>query len=183
MAEETKTTATATETNGATETTGNAAELETMRAELAKMKASFDRASSELAEHKRRERDRMTEDEKRAAAEAEREAHYKELERRIALSDYSAELDDVTDGKIKNDIAELLAEGKIVEALKKFKEFRVKDRAEMEKRIKAELMKQNPQASAQTANPTAKTKDEIMAIVDAEERQRAIAENIHLFVK
>ena len=97
------------------------------------------------------------------------------------MSDYSAELDDVTDGKIKNDIAELLAEGKIVEALKKFKEFRVKDRAEMEKRIKAELMKQNPQASAQTANPTAKTKAEILAIADIAERQKAIAENLHLF--
>jgi hypothetical protein len=178
MAEETKTTTTA---DGAGDNTDYKAELEAARAELAKMKASFDKASSEVAEHKRRERERMSEDEKRAAEDAEREAHYKALERRIALSDFSAELDDVSDAKIRGEIAELLADGKIVEALKKFKEFRVKDRSETEKRIRAELMKQNPQPSAQSGTPTAKTKAEIMAIRDPKERQKLIAENMHLF--
>ena len=177
MAEETKNTTTET-----TDTTDYKAEFERLQSEHAKMKSSFDKASSEVAEYKRKERERMSEDEKKAAADAEREAHYKDLERRIALSDYSAELDDIVDAKVKPEIVELFADGKIVEALKKFKEFRTKDRTEMEKRIKADLMKQNPQPSAQNSNPTAKTKDEIMAIVDAEERQKAIAENYHLFI-
>lgn len=177
MAEETKNTTTET-----TDTTDYKAEFERLQAEHAKMKSSFDKASSEVADYKRKERERMSEDEKKAAADAEREAHYKDLERRLALSDYSAELDDVADVKARTEIVELFADGKIVEALKKFKEFRAKDRTEMEKRIKADLMKQNPQPSAQNENPTAKTKAEIMAIVDAEERQKAIAENINLFI-
>lgn len=176
MAEETKNTTTET-----TDTTDYKAEFERLQGEHAKMKASFDKASSEVADYKRKERERMSEDEKKAASEAEREAHYKDLERRLALSDYSAELDDIADSKMRADIVELFADGKIVEALKKFKEFRAKDRSELEKRIKSELMKQNPQPSAQTSNPTAKTKADIMAIRDAVERQKAIAENIHLF--
>ena len=177
MAEETKNTTTET-----TDTTDYKAEFERLQAEHAKMKSSFDKASSEVADYKRKERERMSEDEKKAAADAEREAHYKDLERRIALSDYSAELDDVADAKAKTEIVELFADGKIVEALKKFKEFRAKDRTEMEKRIKTDLMKQNPQPAAQNGATTAKTKSDIMAIVDAEERQKAIAENIHLFI-
>lgn len=177
MAEENKNNTTET-----TDTTDYKAEFERLQAEHAKMKSSFDKASSEVADYKRKERERMSEDEKKAAADAEREAHYKDLERRIALSDYSAELDDVADAKARTEIVELFADGKIVEALKKFKEFRAKDRTEMEKRIKADLMKQNPQPAAQNGTATAKTKADIMAIVDAEERQKAIAENIHLFI-
>ena len=176
MAEETKNTTTET-----TDTTDYKAEFERLQAEHAKMKSSFDKASSEVADYKRKERERMSDDEKKAAADAEREEYYKGLERRLALSDYSAELDDIADAKAKSDIVELFADGKIKEALQKFKEFRVKDRAELEKRIKADLMKTNPQPSAQNTNPTAKTKAEIMAIKDVAERQKAISENIHLF--
>ena len=176
MAEETKNTTTET-----TDTTDYKAEFERLQAEHAKMKSSFDKASSEVADYKRKERERMSEDERKAATDAEREEYYKGLERRLALSDYSAELDDIADAKVKSDIAELFADGKIKEALQKFKEFRVKDRTELEKRIKADLMKQNPQPSAQNTNPTAKTKAEIMAIKDVAERQKAISDNIHLF--
>lgn len=175
MAEETKTT-----TTGTADTTDYKAEFERLQAEHARVKSSFDKASSEVAEYKRKERERMSDDEKKAASDAEREAHYKDLERRLALSDYSAELDDIVDAKVKTEVVELFADGKIVEALKKFKEFRAKDRAEMEKRIKADLMKQNPQPAAQGGVGT-KTKSEILAIKDATERQKAIADNIHLF--
>ena len=180
MAEETTKTNTATE-GANTEAVDYKAEFEKMQGEYAKLKKSFDTASSDVAEYKRKERERMSEDEKKAAEYAEREAHYKDLERRIAMSDYSAELDDIADTKIRSELVELFADGKTVDALKKFKEFRAKDRAEMEKRIKADLMKQNPQAAAQNGNATAKTKEEIMAIKDAQERQKAISENIHLF--
>ena len=175
MAEETKTTTTDT-----ADAVDYKAEFERLQAEHARVKSSFDKASSEVAEYKRKERERMSDDEKKAASDAEREAHYKDLERRLALSDYSAELDDVVDAKARTEIVELFADGKIVEALKKFKEFRAKDRAEMEKRIKADLMKQNPQPAAQGGVGT-KTKSEILAIKDAAERQKAIADNIHLF--
>lgn len=179
MAEtETKTT----ETTQNAEITDYKAEFERMQGEYEKLKRSFDTASSDVAEYKRKERARMTEDEQKAAADAEREAHYKDLERRIAMSDYSAELDDIADSKARTEIVEFLADGKIVDALKKFKEFRAKDRTEMEKRIKADLMKQNPEFSASNGTGSAKTKEEIMAIKDAAERQKAISENPHLFI-
>lgn len=177
MAEETKNT---TETTTTPEVDYKA-KFEEMEANYSKLKSSFDKASSDVAEYKRKERERMSADEQKAATEAEREAHYKELERKISLSDYSAELDDITDAKVRNEISELFADGKITEALKKFKEFRAKDRAELEKRIKADLMKQDPDPSAQSSSGTAKTKADIMAIKDYELRQAAIAQNIHLF--
>ena len=176
MAEETKTT---TET---TDTVDYKAELEATKAELAKVKSGLDKASSEVADYKRKERERMSEDEKKAATEAERETYYKELERRIALSDYNAELDDIGDAKVRNEISELFADGKIVDALKKFKVFRAKDREEMKKSIQDELMKRNPSHSAQTNDGSVKTKEDIMAIRDSVERQKAIAANPHLFV-
>jgi hypothetical protein len=177
MAEETKTT---TEATNAPEVDYKA-KFEEMETKYSNLKTSFDKASSDVAEYKRKERERMSEDEKKAATEAEREAHYKELERKIRLGDYSAELDDITDVKMRNEISELFADGKITEALKKFKDFRTKDRVEMEKRIKAELMKQDPTPSAQSSSGTAKTKADILAIADYELRQQAIAQNIHLF--
>ena len=175
MAEEPKTATTETD-----DTTDYKAKFEEMSAKYSDLKSIFDKNSSEVAEYKRKERERMSEDEKKAAAEAERDKEIAELRRRVAMSDYADELDDISDVKTRTEIVELFADGKIVDALKKFKMFRAKDRTEMEKRIKDELMKQNPQSSAQ-GGTTAKTKAEIMAIADAEERQKAIAENIHLF--
>ena len=158
------------------------AELDKMKADYASLKKAFDEASTSVADYKRKERERMSDDEKKAATEAEREAYYKGLERRIAMSDYSAELDDVTDANVRSNIVDLFADGKIVDALKAFKEFRIKDRAQLEKRIKDDLMKQNPTATAQSGTGAVKTKEDIMSIKDPAERQNAIKANIHLFV-
>ena len=157
------------------------AEFEKMQADYAKLKSSFDKASSDIADYKRKERERMSDDEKSKAEADERERHYKELERRIAIADYEAELDDVTDAKMKREIAELFADGETVKAMAKHKEFRAKDRDELKKQVKAELMKQNPQHNPQSGTATYKTKDEILAIKDTATRQKAIAENLNLF--
>ena len=174
MADETKTTTTTPEVD-------YKAEYEKSQSDYAKLKASFDKASSEIADFKRRERERMSDDDKKAAEAEEREKYYKDLERRIAISDYSAHLDDIPDSKLRTEIAELFADGKIVEAMSKHKEYRSKDREELKKEIKAELMKQNPQSNPQGGSAAYKTKDEILAIKDTKERQKAIAENISLF--
>ncbi len=157
------------------------AKFEEMEAKYSNLKTSFDKASSDVAEYKRKERERMSEDEKKTAENAEKEAYYKGLEREISISKYSEELDDITDAKVKSQIVELFADGKIKEALAKHKEWRKKDRSEIEKSIRAELLQQNPQPSAQSTIGPAKTKADIMAIKDAELRQAAIAQNIHLF--
>jgi hypothetical protein len=142
MAEETTTTT--------TETVDYKAEFEKMQNDYAKLKSNFDKTSSEVADYKRKERERMTEDEKRNAENAERETYYKELERKLAMKDYADELSDIADAKVRDNIVSLFADGKIVEALKAFKDFRAKDRVEMEKKIKPELLQPNPQANPQT---------------------------------
>lgn len=174
MAEETTTKTTETEVD-------YKAKLEEMEAKYYSLKTSFDKTSSENADYKRKERERLTDEERIKAERAEQDAKYAELEKRLALRDYVDELDDVTDKATQIQIVELLADGKIKEALKKFKEFRVKDRAEIEKRVKAELLKQNPQPNAQTTGGGYKSKAEILAIKDVQVRQKAIAENLHLF--
>jgi hypothetical protein len=161
------------------------AEFEKMQADYAKLKASFDKASTEIAENKRKERERMSDDEKKKAEADELAQYYKGLERRIAITDYESQLDDVTDAKIKREIAELFADGETVKAMAKHKEFRAKDREEFKKQVKDELkdelMKTNPQHAPQTGTSTYTTKEEIMAIKDTATRQKAIAENLHLF--
>ena len=175
MADETKT----------TETTTPEVDYKAMYEELngkySSLKTSFDKASSDVADFKRKERERMTEDEKKKAEDAEKEAYYKNLEREHSLFKYSEDLDDITDAKVKNEIASLFADGEIKKALAKFKEWRKKDRSEMEKSIREELMQTNPQPSAQGGTTAVKTKADILAIPDAELRQAAIAQNMHLF--
>lgn len=156
-------------------------EYEKLQGELAKVKSSNDKLSSENAEYKRKDRERMSDEAKLKADQEERDAYYKGLERQLALRDYADELDDVTDKATQTQIVELLADGKIKEALTKFKQFRAKEKTEIEKRIKAELLKQNPQPSAQLSGGGYKSKAEILAIKDVQERQKAIAENINLF--
>lgn len=157
------------------------AELESKSNEYTKLKTNFDKTSSEVADYKRKERERMSEDDKRQAELAEREAYYKELERKNALRDYADELDDVADSKEKEEISKLFADGNVKGALQRFKQWRIKDRSEIEKRVKSELMKQNPQPQPQNGSTSAKTKEEIMAIKDTALRQAEIAKNINLF--
>jgi hypothetical protein len=176
MAEETKTT-----TETTTPEVDYKALFEEMEIKYSNLKTSFDKTSSEVADYKRKERDRMSEDDKKKVEDAEREAYYQKLEREHSEIMYGEELDDITDDKTKKEIVNHFVDGKIKEALAKFKEWRKKDRAELEKTIRAELLKTNPQPSAQGASPTAKTKADIMAIQDYELRQAAIAQNMHLF--
>ncbi len=175
MAEETKTTETV------ESTVDYKAEFEKMQADYAKLKTNFDKTSSEVADYKRKERERMTEDDKRKAEMEEREAYYKELERKNALRDYADELDDITDKKTRDSIINLFADGDVIAALKKFKEHRVKERSEYELKLKSFDMQNNPQATAQNGGGVSKTKDEIMAIKDPVLRQQEIAKNINLF--
>lgn len=157
------------------------AKLDELEAKYSSLKTSFDKTSSENAEYKRKDRERMSDEAKLKADQEERDAYYKGLERQLALRDYADELDDVTDKATQTQIAELLADGKIKEALTKFKQFRVKEKAEIEKRIKAELLKENPQPTGQLGSGSYKSKAEILAIKDVQARQKAIAENLHLF--
>lgn len=157
------------------------AKFEELEGKYSSLKTSFDKTSSENADYKRKERERMTEEEKVKAENADREAKYAELEKKLALRDYADEFDDYEDKKSILEICQLFADGKIKEALSKEKALRAKERTEIEKKIKADLMKQNPQPNPTTTGGSYKSKSEIMAIKDVGERQKAIADNLHLF--
>lgn len=174
MAEETK----ATET---TETTDYKALYEELQGKHDKLKANFDKTSSEVADYKRKEKERMSDDERKQVEQEEREKHYAELEKQIALRNYADELGYVVDEKQKEKIVKAFVDGDIKGALKELKNWEKAYKTELEKTIKAELMKQNPQATPQSSNATSKTKDEIMAIKDPMLRQAEIAKNINLF--
>ena len=113
---------------------------------------------------------------------AEREMRYKEIEKTNAIYSYTDKLSPIIKDKAKlTEIATLYAEGKFAEAIDKQNTYLATERAELEKTIKDDLMKKNPQANPQNGNATYKTKDEIMAITDTDARQKAIAENLSLF--
>lgn len=128
--------------------------------------------------------EKLTEDEKAQIENAKKEEYYKALEKENAYNKYIAKLGKtIKDEKVLSEVADLYASGDYVTAIDRQNEYLVKYHSEMEKTIKSDLMKQNPQATPQNEQKTYKTKDDIMAIKDTATRQKAIADNISLFQK
>lgn len=126
--------------------------------------------------------EKLTEEEKAQIELAKREEYYKQLEKENARNKYLNKLaKTIKDEKVLNEIADLYADGDFATAIDKQNEYLAKYHSEMEKTIKADLMRQNPQPQPQSGNNTYKTKDEIMAIKDTATRQKAIADNLNLF--
>ncbi len=144
------------------------------------LKQQLDKLSSEIAERKRKERERLSNEEKQKAEIEEKEAHYKDIEKKLALREFSDELDDISDSKTKQKISEAFANGEILEALKLFKTWRNSNKVELEKEIKQRLMQDNPDSTPQGEAPLM-TKEKIMSITDTAERQAEIAKHIDLF--
>lgn len=156
-------------------------EYEKLQADYAKLKNSFDKASSDIADFKRKDKDRMSEEQRKTAELEEREEHYKAIEKENSLYKYKSALNGlIKDEKVLNEIAECYSDGNIYDAIKKTSEYSTKMQKELEKSIKLELLQQNPQ-STPSGTGTALTKEQIMAIKDPYERQIKIAENINLF--
>ena len=128
--------------------------------------------------------EKLTEEEKAQIELAKREEYYKQLEKENNRNKYIAKLGkSIKDENVLNEIAELYANGDFSTAIDKQNEYLADYHKNMEKTIKAELLKLNPQATAQSGQSNIKTKDDIMAIKDTATRQQAIAENLHLFSK
>ena len=124
----------------------------------------------------------LTEAQKAEAENAERENRYKQIEKENSIYRYTEKLSaTIKDKTVLSDVATLMAEGKFDEAIDKQNKYLATETAELEKRIKDDLMKKNPQPNPQGEKVTYKTKDEIMAIKDTATRQKAIADNMNLF--
>lgn len=125
---------------------------------------------------------KLTEEEKAKIEIAKREEYYKALEKENNRNKYINKLGKtIKDEKVLSEIADLYADGDFATAIDKQNDYLAKYHTELEKTIKADLLKQNPQANPQNGSHSYKTKDEIMAIKDTATRQQAIAENINLF--
>ena len=99
---------------------------------------------TERDDYKQKYLDKLTEDEKRAEKDAEREKYYAQLERTNNINEYAKSLSHITDEKIRLEIAELLADGKIMDATKKQSEYQANNEAQLRETIKQELLSSNP---------------------------------------
>ena len=159
------------------------AEFERMKGELETARDTINKVSSENAEYKKRNRELLSKEGQKEADQEAREARYKEIERENNLYKVKERLSkSITDEKTLNKLANLYADVKVEEAIDLTNAYIAESKVELEKEIQAKLMQQNaePTAPNGTANPL--TKAEIMQIADPEARQKAIQENVNLFI-
>ena len=99
----------------------------------------------------------------------ERENRYKEIEKQNSVYRYTEKLSStIADKVVLGEVAVLMAEGKFDEAIDKQNAYLATEKSEIEKRIKDELMKQNPQSQAQNDNGGAVTKEQFASMGVAE---------------
>ena len=156
------------------------AELEKQKAETERFKASVNKLTAEAAERKRAERAKMGEEER---IKAEREDEFNRLKEQAEadareLTLYKAKaaykgIDDETVEKLITSVNEK-DHASLAAAINKIVDKAVKDK-------EAEWKKSRPGAFVGDGSFSTMTKEEIMAIQDPIERQKVIAENIHLF--
>lgn len=159
------------------------AEFERLQSDYSKLKTSLDKTSSEVADYKRKERERMSEEEKKQAEFAEREAYYKKLERENAIHRYTSKMSSFIKDEVSlKEIATLMAEGNYEKAIEKQAVYLEKDRGELEKTIKESLMKQNPQPTPQSNNSKEMSKDQFKAL-PLYEKQKLATQNPELYKK
>ena len=129
----------------------------------------YNTAISERDDYKTKYTDTLNEAQKAELANAEREQKYKAIERENSINRYEKKLSSsVKNEEIRNEIAVLMADGKYDEAIDKQNAYLATETAEIEKRIKDELMKQNPQAQAGNDGAGVITKEQFDQMTVAE---------------
>lgn len=141
----------------------------------------FDAKASEAANLSKQLKAKMTDEEVAKAAEAaarqELEDKYNELLKRTTISDYKAKyLAMGYDEKLAADTAQAMADGNIEKVFSNAEKFK----AELEKKIKADILKDTPRPGTDNGGKPM-TMDDISKIKDPAERQAAIANNLALY--
>ena len=152
------------------------AALEANFPDVAQYKAAADKAASEAAAFKKQLRERMSEDEAKAAKDAEERAALLEraekAEHQLAVNGYvNSYLTMGYDEKLAHSTAEALAKGDMATVFANQKAHA----DAREKALRAELLKQTPQPPAGGA-PTSKTKKDL-ARMSLAEKQKFAKEN------
>ena len=122
---------------------------------------------------------KLTDEEKREAEIAEREKYFKQLERTNNINEYAKSLSHITDEKTRLEIAELLADGKIMDATKKQSEYQANNEAQLRETIKQELLSSNP--TPPPVNNTGTITKEQFAQMEYRDRVNLLNENPDLY--
>lgn len=129
----------------------------------------YNTAISERDDYKAKFTEKLSEVEKAELEKVEREQKYKAIERENSINRYEKKLStSVKNESIRNEIAVLMADGKYDEAIDKQNAYLATETAEIEKRIKDELMKKNPQAQAGNEGAGTITKEQFDQMTVAE---------------
>lgn len=157
------------------ENTGSDTETEKLRKALTK-------ANSEAADYKKKYQEKLTAEElqklESEKAQKELQEKYDALLRSQTIGEYAAKFrEQGYDEKLALETATALFEGdtnKVFENQKKFQ-------TELEKTIRADITKNTPKPNNGGEGGVIRTREDILKIQDAAERQQAIADNIELF--
>lgn len=149
--------------------------------ELERMKNTVSKANSEAAEWKRKHNALLDDDEKKRQEDAEKlEKAMQELEQlktEKKISEYKAKyLAQGYDEKLADETAKALADGDMAKVFENGEKYR----AELEKKVKAEVLKETPKPGTDNGGK-AKSLEDISKIKDASARQAAIAQNLELY--
>lgn len=148
--------------------------------EIERLKNATSKANSEAAEWKRKHNALLSDDEKRKAEEdaknRELEEKYNELLKKTTLADYKAKyLAMGYDEKLAADTASALVEGNMDKVFANGEKYR----AEMEKKIKADVLRDTPKPNTSNSDDGAWTREKIMAIKDHADRNAAWKEYLN----
>lgn len=126
-------------------------------------------------------REKMTAEEQQAQALVEKEQHYKDLERKFNLSEFNNKLSKtIQDEKVRNEIAELLVDGKTFEAIEKQNAYQLSYKETLTKQIKEELLTRNPIPTPDNGNNGTVSKDQFKKMT-VEERTKIFNEQPELY--
>ena len=129
----------------------------------------YNAAISERDDFKTKYTDTLTEAQKAEQENIERENHYKAIEKQNSVYRYTEKLSSsIKDKTVLTEVATLMADGKFDDAIDKQNAYLALATAELEKQIKDDLMKQNPQAQAQNGGAGSITKEQFDAMGVAE---------------
>lgn len=155
-----------------------------LNSNLEKYKGLVTKYTGEISELKKTQSKGLSEAEKKAQeSESKYDAllqKFEELEKEAAISKNKAKY--IALGyseELAEDTAKALADGDFEKLFTNSEKYK----AELEKSVKAQVLKDTPHPNGKDTGTKPKTKDEIMKIKDSVERQKAIADNIQLFIE
>ena len=162
----------------------DSSEIDRLKADNQKQKDLITKYTGEISSLKKAqnaslsEADRKTKEQEETLADLQQ--RYNELLKKSTVGNYAAKL--ITLG-YPEDMALESATALVDGDMDRVFENSAKFKTSLEKQYKAEVVKSTPKPDSKGGVTAPKSKEDIMKIKDASERQRAIAENIELFTK